>query len=134
MLILVIEAVFHLQRPGFQKRQPRSEGPAASVVVSENPSFAYNRNRQNAPYRMVCDRLPRMADAVVQAVATEENLVQPWSLSSRTLLRFVCCYWLLYALSESGRLDILDNIPGAQFLAQPYIRMWHVVVPPPTKS
>jgi hypothetical protein len=70
-----------------------------------------------------------MADAVVQAVATEETFVQPWPLSSRILFRFVCCYWLLYALLEGGRVSIVYNIPGTQFLAQPYTRMRHVVVP-----
>ncbi|MBV8846378.1 MAG: hypothetical protein JO307_26530 [Bryobacterales bacterium] len=66
-----------------------------------------------------------MAGTVVQAVPTEETVVQPWPLSSRILFRFFCCYWLLYALPDGARKSVLDRIPGNQLL----IQMWRVVVP-----
>jgi hypothetical protein len=48
-----------------------------------------------------------------------------WSLAHRLAFRFFCCYWILYALPEPGRVGL---IPFG-FLFKPYTKMWHAVVP-----
>lgn len=76
-----------------------------------------------------------MADAAVQPVAESP---QPgdairWSLAHKLAFRFFCCYWLLYALPESGRvsvLGILGLIPKAgAFLVKQYENAWHALTP-----
>jgi hypothetical protein len=70
-----------------------------------------------------------MADVAVQPLVEAPAATGSWGFAHRILFRFVCCYWLLYALPEGGRISILYNIPGAQFVAQPYVKMWRAVVP-----
>jgi hypothetical protein len=45
------------------------------------------------------------------------------------MFRFVACYWLLYALPEQGRTNLLQTLPGSQFVTKPYVDMWHAIVP-----
>jgi len=52
-----------------------------------------------------------------------------WSLAHRIVFRFVCCYWVLYALPDTGRVSLVQTFPGAQFLIQPYISLWHAICP-----
>ncbi len=70
-----------------------------------------------------------MADAAVQIAPVPVETTQTWSLPLRVGFRFAACYWLLYAFPEPGRSDILDNIPGASYVTQWYVAMWHAIVP-----
>jgi len=70
-----------------------------------------------------------MTAVAAQLVAQPAAETRPWSLAHRFLFRVVCCYWVLYALPESGRISILFNIPGARFATQAYIKMWHSFIP-----
>lgn len=76
-----------------------------------------------------------MADVAVQPTAESSQVPEPvrWSFAHQLAFRFFCCYWLLYALPERGRVSIfrlLDIIPKAgSWLIQPYISIWHTVAP-----
>jgi uncharacterized membrane protein YphA (DoxX/SURF4 family) len=70
-----------------------------------------------------------MADVAVQPVVEAPAADPSWSLAHRILFRFVCCYWVLYALPEGGRVWILSAVPGIDFVMKPYTAMWHAVVP-----
>jgi hypothetical protein len=71
-----------------------------------------------------------MAVAVTPLVEAPANpAARPWGPWTRILFRFVCCYWLLYALPEGGRVWILSAVPGAGFVMKPYVQMWHAVAP-----
>jgi hypothetical protein len=70
-----------------------------------------------------------MADVALQPLVEAPSTVRPWSLAHRILFRFICCYWLLYALPEGGRVWILAAVPGADVVTKPYVAMWHAVVP-----
>ena len=52
-----------------------------------------------------------------------------WSLAHRVIFRFTCCYWVLYALPDTGRVSLVQAFPGAQFLIRPYINLWHAICP-----
>src|SRR5215831_5376174 len=70
-----------------------------------------------------------MADVALQPLVEAPSADRSWSLAHRFLFRFLCGYWLLYALPESGRIWIFGIIPGIGVVMQPYTRMWHDVVP-----
>ena len=53
----------------------------------------------------------------------------PWSPALRVAFRFVCCYWVLYAMPESGRVSVFGAIPGSTFVTRYYQQMWHAIVP-----
>lgn len=53
----------------------------------------------------------------------------PWPLWRRVVFRFLFCYWVLYALPESGRISLVGWIPGTRYLVQPYVAFWHAIVP-----
>ena len=70
-----------------------------------------------------------MADVAVQPAA--EPLRQsrpPGPLPDRLAFRFCCCR-LLYALHESGRVNVLRAFPGGGIMAKPYIDLWHTICP-----
>lgn len=69
-----------------------------------------------------------MADAAVQPVQDAVPTPEPerWSLARRLAFRFFCCYWLLYALPESGRVSL---VPEADVVFKWWEKMWHVAVP-----
>ncbi|MGA8597525.1 MAG: hypothetical protein WB676_22650 [Bryobacteraceae bacterium] len=52
-----------------------------------------------------------------------------WNLAQRLFFRFVCCYFVLYSAPEPGRISLVTSIPGLQFLAEPYIYLWHALTP-----
>lgn len=54
---------------------------------------------------------------------------EPWSLPQRVLFRFVCSYFVLYALPERGRISIFNSIPWLGLLFQPYTALWHRICP-----
>ena len=68
-----------------------------------------------------------MADVAVQPGA--EQAQRPWPAALRILFRFVCCYWVLYALPDSGRVNIFYEIPGASYVFKPYVSLCHAVTP-----
>ncbi|PWT91933.1 MAG: hypothetical protein C5B56_03095 [Proteobacteria bacterium] len=70
-----------------------------------------------------------MADVAVQPLVEAPASDRAWSLTQRILFRFFCCYWLLYALPESGRVWIFGSVPGIDTVMKPYTKMWHAVVP-----
>ncbi len=54
----------------------------------------------------------------------------PWSLAHRIVFRFVCCYLLLYmAPDPPGRVDLVQAIPGGEWLANAFGGLWHKLVP-----
>ena len=59
----------------------------------------------------------------------EQPKYSAWPLQLRIVFRFLFCYFLLYALPENGRVDLVSMIPGTQFLSQVYIFAWHELVP-----
>jgi hypothetical protein len=69
-----------------------------------------------------------MADVALQPLPQQAEAVTPWSLPRRVLFRFLFCYWLLYGLPESGRVNVLGSIPGSQFAIK-YVNLWHAIVP-----
>ncbi len=53
-----------------------------------------------------------------------------WSVGRRVAFRFVCCYFLLYmAPVPSGRLDLIDTVPGGSFIGKAFGGLWHKLVP-----
>jgi hypothetical protein len=52
-----------------------------------------------------------------------------WPLAQRVLFRFAFIYFVLYSMPEGGRINILNVIPGAQFVAMPYTKLWHAICP-----
>src|SRR5437899_12785808 len=70
-----------------------------------------------------------MADVALQPLLEAPAAALPWSLAHCILFRFICGYWLLYALPESGRFWVLGFVPGIDFVVKPYTRIWHAVVP-----
>ncbi len=69
-----------------------------------------------------------MADAAVQLVEASPALAEPerWSLARRFAFRFFCCYWLLYAVPEGGRVSFL---PFGDFLFKWWENGVHAVMP-----
>jgi uncharacterized membrane protein YphA (DoxX/SURF4 family) len=69
-----------------------------------------------------------MADVAVQPIHDTAPAPAPerWPLARRLAFRFFCCYWLLYALPESGRVSL---VPEAEFLFKWWEKMWHALVP-----
>ena len=70
-----------------------------------------------------------MAEAAVAVVAQQAQTHPSWSLLRRVVFRFVCCYWVLYALPDTGRVSIAYVIPGAAFVLKPYVNFCHAVIP-----
>jgi uncharacterized membrane protein YphA (DoxX/SURF4 family) len=52
-----------------------------------------------------------------------------WPLSLRVPFRFLFCYFFLYCLPESGRVNLIDLMPGGTYLTQPYVSAWHKLAP-----
>jgi len=53
-----------------------------------------------------------------------------WSLALRIAFRFSFCYLVLYNLPDPpGRINILNAIPGGNFLANWYAKPWHLLIP-----
>ncbi len=52
-----------------------------------------------------------------------------WSLAHRIFFRFVCCYFALYTAPGSGRISLLNVIPGLSFLTKVYVNFWDVLTP-----
>ena len=70
--------------------------------------------------------------AVAPVIATDPLPAQApasWSLAHRVSFRFLFSYFVLYALPDSGRISILNVIPGAAFVSKQYIAMWHALCP-----
>lgn len=69
-----------------------------------------------------------MADAALQPIqdAAPAALPERWSFARRLAFRFFCCYWLLYALPEGGRVSL---IPFDDVTMKWWEKMWHAVVP-----
>jgi hypothetical protein len=55
--------------------------------------------------------------------------MQAWSLLRRILFRFLCSYFILYALPDRGRVSIAGSIPGTGYLTERYIDLWHRLCP-----
>src|SRR5581483_937378 len=70
-----------------------------------------------------------MADVAVQLAPERVETVHSWSLSHRVAFRFASCYWLLYAMPDSGRVSIFSAFPGGEFVFQPYAKFWQAIVP-----
>jgi hypothetical protein len=70
-----------------------------------------------------------MADLAVRPELQSLAPARPWPAALRVAFRFTFVYWLLYALPESGRINIIYTIPGMQTAFLPYTRMWHALVP-----
>ncbi len=52
-----------------------------------------------------------------------------WSLAHRVLFRFLFSYFVLYSLPDSGRISIVNVVPGTDFLTKKYIALWHAMCP-----
>jgi uncharacterized membrane protein YphA (DoxX/SURF4 family) len=52
-----------------------------------------------------------------------------WSLLHRAFFRFLFSYFLLYALPSTGRVSLLSDIPGASWIAEKYVSLWHALCP-----
>jgi uncharacterized membrane protein YphA (DoxX/SURF4 family) len=52
-----------------------------------------------------------------------------WGLLRRVWFRFLCCYFILYSLPETGRISIVHGVPGVGLLFQPYVALWHIICP-----
>src|ERR1700731_984891 len=52
-----------------------------------------------------------------------------WPLAQRFLFRFAFIYFVLYCLPGSGRVNILNAIPGGQFVGLPYNKLLHAICP-----
>lgn len=66
--------------------------------------------------------------AVETPVETVDRNSQ-WSLPLRVLFRFAFCYFLLYSLPETGRVNIIGIVPGAAKLIGIYTSWWHRLCP-----
>ena len=62
-------------------------------------------------------------------VAPQPASIPEWSLAKRIVFRFACCYLMLYNLPMMGHVNLLEAIPGVEWLAEKYISVWHIVVP-----
>jgi hypothetical protein len=69
-----------------------------------------------------------MADAAVQPIADPVPAAAPehWSLARRLAFRFFCCYWVIYALPEGGRVSLL---PNGETLFKWWEKLWHAAAP-----
>lgn len=56
-------------------------------------------------------------------------IIPGWSLAKRIGFRFVGCYLMLYNLPMLGHVNLLEVIPGVEWLSQKYISAWHIIVP-----
>ena len=70
-----------------------------------------------------------MADVAVRMAPERTETVSSWSFLHRVAFRFACCYWLLYAMPDSGRVSIFSAFPGGEFVFTPYAKLWHAIVP-----
>jgi uncharacterized membrane protein YphA (DoxX/SURF4 family) len=72
-----------------------------------------------------------MADVAVQPIAESPRVPEPvrWSLAHKLAFRFLCCYYVLYTLPESGRVSIIGEIPKSDFVFKHYENLWHKFVP-----
>ncbi len=61
--------------------------------------------------------------------ATHSDQPRPWPLAQRILFRFAFIYFALYSMPEGGRVNILNVIPGTQYIATPYTKLWHTICP-----
>lgn len=52
-----------------------------------------------------------------------------WSFAHRVVFRFLFCYWVVYGLPDSGRVNVFAAIPGAQLVMKPYVNLWHAITP-----
>ena len=52
-----------------------------------------------------------------------------WSLPARVGFRFAFCYLLLFCMPSAGQVWLLDTIPDASRLAQPWVWIWHRITP-----
>jgi hypothetical protein len=76
-----------------------------------------------------------MADVAVHPIAKSPHVPDPfaWPLAQKLAFRFFFCYWLEYALPESGRVSFLNILWGvspklAGFLIDHYEKVWHTLV------
>src|SRR5579871_886900 len=76
-----------------------------------------------------------MAEAAVSPMVANDPVPNPqpltrWSLAHRIFFRFLFCYFILYALPDSGRISIINVIPGAyNLISKRYIALWHAICP-----
>ena len=77
------------------------------------------------------DTAPKQMEVIASAQTPGKNAqAAPWSLARRIVFRFVCCYLLLYmAPDPPGRVDLVDAIPGAEWIANAYGGLWHRLIP-----
>ncbi len=69
---------------------------------------------------------PVLTSRLTRGLTTELYFTRSdWSLPQRVLFRFVCSYWILYALPSGGRSSLIGMIP---FVTRPYTRMWRKLV------
>ena len=68
-------------------------------------------------------------DLTATVPLSEQPPSSAWPLPLRIVFRFLFCYFLLYSLPESGRVDFVSMIPGLAFLSRAYITAWHALVP-----
>src|SRR6185503_15597149 len=61
--------------------------------------------------------------------AVAETSLARWPFLHRFLFRFLCSYFVLYCLPESGRITIFGIIPGGGLLYQSYEGLWHRICP-----
>jgi hypothetical protein len=69
-----------------------------------------------------------MADAAVQPIvdAAPSPTPERWTLARRLAFRFFCCYWMLYALPEGGRVSL---VPFGETLFKWWEKIWHAFAP-----
>jgi hypothetical protein len=67
--------------------------------------------------------------AVSQPPEAAAQTTAPWSAGHRVFFRFLCSYFVLYALPDEGRASIFQTIPGAAFLIAKYVSLWHALCP-----
>ena len=77
-----------------------------------------------------------MADVAVRPIMKSPEVPDPfaWPLAQKLAFRFFFCYWLKYALPESGRVSFLRIFGGVfpkatGFLIDHYEKVWHTLVP-----
>jgi hypothetical protein len=107
---------------------------AAPQPPSGAQSLRFLRGERQFVHKHPCDRILRYADVAVRPIA-ESPHPEPvrWTLARKLVFRFFCCYWLLYALPESGRVSVFSVvalIPKAgPYALKRYTDLWHVIVP-----
>lgn len=76
-----------------------------------------------------------MADTAVAPEAAGEALSERpasvrWAFAHRIFFRFLFCYFVLYALPDSGRVSLVNYIPGAfNLVSKRYTALWHSICP-----